>query len=61
MTALNSAQPTHWCGNCNRHFQLNQVRVIHPVPEQPDGEVELLVCPCCNSYDIEKMREAERA
>lgn len=61
MTTLNPVQPTHCCGNCNRHFRLHQVRVIRPAPEQPDGEVELLVCPCCDSYDIETMQEAERA
>lgn len=61
MTSQNLAQPTHCCGNCKRHFQLNQVRVIHAAPDQPEGEVELLVCPCCDSYDIETMQEAERA
>lgn len=61
MTTSNFAQPSHWCASCNRHFQLNQVRVIRPAPEQPEGEVELMVCPCCDSFDIQTMQEAERA
>lgn len=49
---------THWCSNCDAHFRLDQVRLCVPAPESALGEAEVLQCPTCSSYEIEKLLEA---
>jgi hypothetical protein len=59
MTSQSTHPITHWCSNCDGHFQLNQVRHCVPVPESALGEAEVLHCPTCGSYQIEKLLEAD--
>ncbi|ARQ75650.1 hypothetical protein B6D87_16120 [Pseudomonas fragi] len=54
-------QITHRCSNCNSHFPLHQVRHCIPVPTSPEGEEEVLQCPTCGSYLIEKLQEVTYA
>lgn len=51
----------HDCRGCGRHFPLHQVRQVHPAEHTPEGEAEVLVCPVCGSYDIERLEEVPSA
>lgn len=61
MNALAPETVTHWCRNCNTHHALRQVRHCIPAPTSLNGEVVVLICPSCNSYDIEELREVSDA
>lgn len=61
MTLMQSHPITHGCGGCGRHFALNLVRQVHPAEHTPGGEAEVLVCPVCDSYDIELLLEVPDA
>lgn len=52
---------TQGCRGCGRHFQLHQVRQVHPAEHTAEGEAEVLVCPVCGSYDIEPLKEVDSA
>lgn len=52
---------THDCRGCGRHFPLHQVRQVHPAEHTPEGEAEVLTCPVCGSYDIERLEEVPSA
>jgi len=57
MTPMQSQVITHTCLGCDRHFPLHLVRQVQPAEHTPEGEAEVLVCPVCNSYDIELFKE----
>lgn len=57
MTSKQTHLVTHTCRGCDRHFPLHLVRQVHPAEHTPEGEIEVLVCPACNSYDIELLKE----
>jgi hypothetical protein len=61
MSPLAPETITHWCRSCNTHHALRQVRHCIPAPTSPNGEVVVLICPSCNSYDIEELREVPDA
>lgn len=61
MTSHQPAALTHWCRNCDTHHVLQLVRHSLPAPTTPSGEVEVLICPHCGSYDIEKLRDIDNA
>jgi ribosomal protein L44E len=61
MSTLAPASITHWCRNCNAHHALQQVRRGVPAPTSLNGEVDVLICPSCNSYDIEELQEVSDA
>ncbi|MFW4758158.1 hypothetical protein ACOAP6_20315 [Pseudomonas aeruginosa] len=46
---------THECMNCGQHHPLHLVRQILPAENTPEGEAEVLVCPCCGSYDVHQL------
>ncbi|SDZ23864.1 hypothetical protein SAMN05444743_11145 [Pseudomonas sp. PDC86] len=55
----NTPAITHWCLHCDRHHPQHQVSGA--VPASPDSEVDVLICPTCNSYDIEELLEVSDA
>ncbi|MCF4988762.1 hypothetical protein GIW56_02510 [Pseudomonas gessardii] len=61
MSTLAPVSITHWCRNCNAHHALQQVRRCVPAPTSLNGEVDVLICPSCNSYDIEELQEVSDA
>lgn len=61
MTPVQTQAITHNCRGCDRHFPLHQVREVHPAEHTHEGEAEVLVCPVCGSYDIEQLKEVDRA
>ncbi|WP_159954173.1 hypothetical protein [Pseudomonas sp. R76] len=50
---------THWCRHCDSHHPKYQVSGA--VPASTDGEVDVLICPTCNSYEIEELLEVPDA
>lgn len=46
---------THQCMNCGRHHPHHLVRQVLPAENTPEGEAEVLVCPCCGSYDVHQL------
>ncbi|MBG4115508.1 hypothetical protein I5F41_33725, partial [Pseudomonas aeruginosa] len=42
----------HQCMNCDQHHPHHLVRQVLPAENTPEGEAEVLVCPCCGSYDV---------
>lgn len=61
MSPLAPVAVTHWCRNCDSHHALQQVQHCVPAPTALNGEVDILICPSCNSYDIEEIREVSDA
>jgi hypothetical protein len=61
MNTLTPVAITHWCRNCNTHHALQQIRHCVPAPTSLNGEVDVLICPSCNSYDIEELQEVSDA
>lgn len=55
----NTPAISHWCRHCDSHHPKHQVRGA--VPASPDGEADVLICPTCNSYDIEELLEVPDA
>lgn len=49
---------THRCLQCDSHHPKHQVS---GAPALPGGEVDELICPTCNSYDIEELQEVSDA
>jgi len=52
---------THWCWQCDSHHPIHRVRCINKATVSPIGEVEVLICPNCSSYDIEELQEVSNA
>lgn len=54
---MNTSQPlvTHQCMNCDQHHPHHLVRQVLPAENTPEGEAEVLVCPCCGSYDVHQL------
>lgn len=46
---------THQCMNCGQHNPHHLVRQVLPAENTPEGEAEVLVCPCCGSYDVHQL------
>lgn len=46
---------THQCMNCDQHHPHHLVRQVLPAENTPEGEAEVLVCPCCGSYDVHQL------
>lgn len=61
MTPMKPNPVTHGGSNCGRHFALHQVRQVHAAEHTPEGEAEVLTCPVCGSYDIERLEEVDNA
>ncbi len=61
MNTLTPVAITYWCRNCNTHHALQQVRHCVPAPTSLNGEVDVLICTSCNSYDIEELQEVSDA
>ncbi|QHF43117.1 hypothetical protein PspS35_04710 [Pseudomonas sp. S35] len=61
MSPLSPVAITHWCRNCDTHHALQQVQQCVPAPTALNAEVDILICPSCNSYDIEELREVSDA
>ena len=52
---------THWCHQCDSHHPTLRVRSVVQAPVSLDSEVDVLICPNCNSYDIEELQEVPDA
>lgn len=52
---------THWCHQCDSHHPTHRVRSVVQAPVSLDSEVDVLICPNCNSYDIEELQEVSDA
>lgn len=50
---------THWCRSCGAHHPRHRIRQLIPMETAPDGEVELMTCPDCGSYEIEELQEVD--
>ncbi|SMF20586.1 hypothetical protein [Pseudomonas sp. LAMO17WK12:I2] len=61
MSPLAPVVVTHWCRNCDSHHPFQQVQHCVPAPTALNGEVDILICPSCNSYDIEELQEVSDA
>ena len=46
---------THECMNCDQHHPHHLVRQVLPAENTPEGEAEVLGCPCCGSYDVHQL------
>lgn len=54
-------QLTHWCHQCDSHHPAHRVRLVVQATVSTEGEVDVLICPTCNSYDIEELLEVSDA
>lgn len=61
MTTTALTPLTHHCRNCDAHHPRHQVRQCIPAENTPEGEVEVMVCPICGSYDLEQLQEVDHA
>lgn len=52
---------THWCHQCNSHHPTHRVRSVVQASISLGGELDVLICPNCNSYDIEELQEVSDA
>lgn len=61
MTPHQQAVLTHWCRNCDAHHPLQNIQNSLQAPTTPSGEVEMLICPLCGSFEVEKLQEIDDA
>lgn len=61
MTSHQRAVLTHWCRNCDAHHALRHTQQSLHAPTTPSGEVEVLICPHCGSFEVEKLQEFDDA